>query len=61
MKDSKQHARKRSSSTGHVQKGAQKGNFYIRQGAWPDIIPEQKTIPKKKKKKKIWRRIASRQ
>ena len=45
--------------TGRVQKRAQQGHARIKQGAWPDIIPEQKTIPKKKKKKKILKGIAS--
>ena len=57
--NAKQHARKRSSATGHVQKIAQQGHAHKRQGAWLNIRTEQKTIPKKKRKKKIQKGIAS--
>ena len=60
-KNLKQQARKRSRSIGRMQKRAQQGHARRRQGAWPDIRPEQKTIPKKKRKKKIRRGIASSQ
>ena len=55
--NSKKHARKRSRSTGLVLKRAQQGHARRRQGAWPDIRPEQKTIPRKRRKKKIGREL----
>ena len=58
-KNSKKHARKRSRSKGRVKKREQQGHARRRQGAWPDIKPEQQTIPKKKRKKKIRKGIAS--
>ena len=57
--NSKQHARKRLHWTGRVQKRAKQGNALISQGSWTGIIPEQKTIPMKKRKKKIWKGIAN--
>ena len=58
-KNSKQQARKISCSKGRVQKRAHQWHAHRRQGEWTDIRPEQKTIPKKNSKKKIWKGIAS--
>ena len=58
-KNSNKHARKISRSTGRVQKRARQVHARRRQGAWTDIRPEQKTIPRKKRKKKIWKGIAN--
>ena len=58
-KNLKQHEQKISRSTGHVQKRAQQGHAHRRQVAWMNIRPEQKTIPEKKRKKKIQKGIAS--
>ena len=58
-KSSKKHTWKRLRSTGSVQKRAQQGHTLRRQGAWPDIRPEYQTIPRKMRKKKIRKGIAS--
>ena len=58
-KNYKQHVQRRSCSTGRVQKRAQQGHTHIKQGARKDKRLEQKAIPKKKRKNKIWKVIAS--
>ena len=59
VKNLKKQAWKRPRSTGHVQKRARQGHTCRRQGAWTDIRPEQQTIPRKNRKKKIRNGITS--
>ena len=58
-KNLKKHARKILRSIGRVQKRTRQGNSCRSQGVWPDIRPEHQTIPRKRRKKKIWKGIAS--
>ena len=58
-KNLKKHARKRSCLTGRIQKRVRQWHALRRQGSWPDIRLEQKTIPKKCRKKKFRKGIAS--